>query len=72
MPASDNVSNWGQPWAAREVAELRLHAKLRRAAFAREIGVHPRTVRRWEEGETVATEEEIIAALDDLLVESSE
>ncbi|MGH8898096.1 MAG: helix-turn-helix domain-containing protein [Egibacteraceae bacterium] len=69
MSTSDTGSDWGRPWAACEVARLRMHAGLRRAAFGRQLGVHPRTVTRWEEGDTAAADEEVIAALDDLLVE---
>ena len=67
MPTSDSPPSWGNPWAAYEIAQLRAHMDSRRAVFARQVGVRPRTVARWEEGETTATDEAVIAALDALL-----
>jgi transcriptional regulator with XRE-family HTH domain/tetratricopeptide (TPR) repeat protein len=61
------LGNWGESWSAGEVAQLRSARGVNKASFAEELHLHRRTVRRYEQGDTAATDHRIIAALDELL-----
>lgn len=62
--------NWGGQWSADEVAQLRSALGLNKVSFAERLEVHRRTARRWEQGDTAATDHRVITALDDLLCET--
>lgn len=64
MTSSDN---WGKQWPASDIAQLRAVLGLSKVSFAAQVEVHRRTARRWERGDTAATDHRIIAALDTLL-----
>jgi transcriptional regulator with XRE-family HTH domain len=68
MTTSDSGS-WGQPWTAEEIRQLREYVGLPLAGFADRLGVHKRTIERWEKGETTCIEHSIIERLDHLLCE---
>lgn len=61
---------WGEPWSAAAVTQLRSALGVNKTSFAERLEVHRRTARRWEQGDTTATDHRIITALDDLLCET--